>query len=127
MNPGSLDWVVADREILLTLFQSHGEVDVYFFYEQFNLRPAEILTSIRKLHEIGVIAFNPETMFTSLTATGRFFVVENRREIFMRKVALTWKAPPSSYVRPQVDILEPYVPKRRYISKDFFDALAPKS
>jgi len=126
MSPELTKWIVADREMLLTLFQAEGEVNVYSFYEKFNLRPAEILTSIRKLEELGVITFNPQDMVTSLTKFGRFWVVENRREIFMQKVSLAWKAPPLSYVRPRHNVLEPYVPKRRYISSEFFEALAPK-
>lgn len=121
------NWNIADREILLILFESHGDVDIYYFHEKYHLLPAKILTSIRKLQELGVVVFDPETMFVSLTDSGRFWVVANRREIFMRKLDLTWKNPPSSYVRPQIGVLVPYVPKRRYISRKFFDALAPKS
>lgn len=119
-------WDVADREILLVLFESYGEVDVYSFHEKYHLLPARILSSIRKLQELSVVVFNSDSMLISLTDSGRIWVVANRREIFMRKIDMVWRVPPSSYVRPQIRVLEPYVPKRRYISKKFFDSLVPK-
>jgi hypothetical protein len=120
-------WGVVDREILRTLFQENVAVDVYMFYEKYNLLPTKILTSIRRLQEIGVAVFNPETLLVSLTEAGRYWVVANRREIFMQKIDLSWKEPPVSYVREQREIAEPYVPKRRYISKKFFESLVPKA
>ena len=121
-----MNWDIADREILLILFESHGEIDVYSFYEKYHLLPARILSSIRKLQELSVVVFNSESMLISLTDSGRIWVVANRREIFMRKIDMVWRSPPSSYVRPQIPVLEPYVPKRRYISKKFFNSLVPK-
>lgn len=123
----SVCWGVVDREILRTLFEQNKAVDVYMFYEKYNLLPTKILTSIRRLQEIDVVVFNPETLLISLTEAGRYWVVENRRAIFMQKIDLSWKNPPASYVREQREIAEPYVPKRRYISKKFFESLVPKT
>lgn len=120
-------WDVVDREILRTLFEENNAVDVYTFYEKYNLLPTKILNSIRRLLEIGVVMFNPEALSVSLTEDGRYWVVANRREIFMQKIELSWKEPPASYVREQREIAEPYVPKRRYISKKFFKSLVPKA
>ncbi|MES2038356.1 MAG: hypothetical protein V4495_10990 [Pseudomonadota bacterium] len=119
-------WDISDREILLILFESSQAVDVYSFYEKYNLLPTKILTSIRKLQEIGVLVFNPESLLVSLTEEGRIWIVANRREIFLRKIDLSWKAPPSSYLRTKIKEFEPYIPRRRYISKDFFNSLVPK-
>lgn len=127
MKNGKNRWDVADREILITLFSNVGEVDIYSLHERFNLLPSKIIASIRKLQEINVLTFDPERMLVSLTESGRFWVVANRREIFLQKIDQPWKAPPSSYVRFQIGPTTPYVPKRRYISKDFFESLIPKN
>jgi hypothetical protein len=120
-------WGIVDREILRTLFEKDDAVDVYKFYQKYNLLPTKILTSIRRLQEIDVVVFDAETLSVSLTNSGRYWVVANRREIFMQKIDLSWKAPPASYVREKRDTTEPYVPKRRYISRNFFESLVPKA
>jgi hypothetical protein len=119
-------WDIADREILRLLFKTDAPMELYVFHEKFNLLPVQILKSVRKLLEIQVIKIEAEGRSIALTEKGKNWTLLNRKNIFMRPIEMYWKAAPISYTRQKMQPFEPYVPKRRFLSKKFFDTLAPK-
>jgi len=113
----------ADREILRTLYSTMDAIDVYVFYERYNLLPSAILRSIRRFEAEGVIRLMEDASL-QLTEQGRRWVVGHRKQIFLRAVEAEWKEPPASYLIYPLPAFSPYIPKRRNISKKFFESLA---
>lgn len=119
----NLEFNSADREILRMLYSTAASVDVYVFYERYNLLPSDILRSIRRFEVEGVIRLETNATLT-LTEHGRRWVVGYRKHIFLKKVEAEWKEPPASYLIYTLPAFSPYIPKRRNISKKFFESLA---
>jgi hypothetical protein len=119
-------WSTADRELLRLLFEAECAISIYLLHEKYHLRPVEILISLRKFDAIGIVEVNFDEMCMSMSESGRLWVVLHRREIFLTPVDMPWKAPPPSYTRRQTLCLDSYVPKRKYLSAKFFEALATK-
>lgn len=113
----------ADREILRTLYSTGDALDVYVFYDRYNLIPSAILQSLRRFEGEGIIKLVGGSSLM-LTEHGRRWVVAHRKRLFLRELDADWKEPPVSYLIDPLPTFAPYIPKRKNTSKKFFESLA---
>ena len=108
-----------ERELYQHLFSREGWVDLFELHTRLSLSPAQLSSSIEKLFEKGLVEV--EGTNARLTGSGRAWLVKNRREVFMN-VKRYWQVP-KSVAEPSIVPGEPYLPRIRSLSADFFKKL----
>lgn len=106
-----------DIEIIREL-SKRKEVDAYFFHEKYMLSPAQLLKSIKKLREEGIIIF--EEKILSLTDKGKIWVMANRKQLFLQERSKYWKQISKEVKQERMMKNELYKPKKKNIDSELF-------
>ena len=106
-----------ERELILRLFRSGGWYDLYQLHEELLLSPAQVSSAISKLKDMELVQL--DGLSAKLTDAGLNWVMKNRKSLFM-SVDRKWSRS-EARTEPSVAVGEPYLPRLKSISTDFFN------
>jgi hypothetical protein len=89
----------ADKRILLDLFKKQNSIQLYFFYKEYKLSPAQLSRFVRIFNEIGVISIQDD--FIKLTEFGKKWMIKYRKDIFLKPKEKSWRTVPSEWLKIQ--------------------------
>lgn len=102
------------KALLQAPFESH---DLHGIHEQKLLSPAQLAVACHDLAAQGVLLINQaspdDAALVSLTTVGRKWVVENRRQLFLKASRREWSTP----LHASEVVLEPFQPYMPRLSK----------
>lgn len=108
-----------EREVYQRLFSHDGWLDLFELHTRWSLSPGQLSSAIEKLLEERMVEVKGTN--AKLTERGRVWIVKNRREIFM-DVERKWDVP-KAVSEHRIAAGEPYLPRIRSLSMDFFEKL----
>lgn len=104
-----------DFSVLRALYESERGLAPYSLYKKCYLSPAVLAHIVNKLSALGLAETSQPQI--RLTETGEGFLRRNFPAMFAK--VKQWKAVPSEFLGPRIEVDAPYVPRRTKLHSSF--------
>lgn len=109
-----------DRELLSEIINSEtGELNLYRLHEKFRLSPGQILSSVLKFKERNILEMIDE-MNVRLTDTGRGWLIDNRRSLFLQERNRYWREVPEDMLQEKITFDDVIMLTRKRFGSDIY-------